>query len=61
MFDHTKFTTVEEAAEAAGVVALPDPPTVAQAIAAPPQEPQHWPDVLMTGRWEDSNPPGTPR
>lgn len=59
MFDHLKFTDAEEAAAAAGVVELPDD-YVASAVAPPPQEPQRWPAVL-TGRWEDSNPPGTPR
>lgn len=48
----------EEAVEAAGVVELPDD-FVARAVAPPAQPPQRW-DPVMTGRWEDSDPPGSP-
>lgn len=46
----------EEAVHAAGVVELPDE-YVARATAPSPQPPLRWED-LMSGRWEDGNPPG---
>lgn len=52
--------TYEEAVRDGTVTELPAP-TVARAVAPPPQEPQRWPAVLMTGRWEDDDPPGAPR
>lgn len=47
-----------KAADAAGVIELPGK-YVARAVTPPPQAPQRW-DVIMTGRWEDGNPPGSP-
>lgn len=52
--------TYEDLVQDGTVTELP-PPTVAKAIAPPPQPPQRWPAVLTTGRFEDDNPPGTPR
>ena len=52
------------AAEAAGVVELPDPTEPAESVesAESSGEPMaDMPDDLFDGRWEDADPPGCPR